>query len=97
MLLLVAYHIQKKQPALLTNIKNKSPNYWRFVGDFTRSGHKKEWSRFQTEQLSHLGTIPVLPVAGDSEGLKMLSILILKLIFQYRNIGYNRVRLLVFL
>lgn len=84
---------EETTPALLTNIKNKSPNCVAFVGDFTRSGHKKEWARFQTNQLSHLGSIPVLPIAGDLEGLKDSKYLNFKTNFPDlgTNIGYNRV------
>ncbi len=84
---------EETTPALLTNIKNKSPSCVAFVGDFTRSGHKKEWSRFQAEQLSHLGNIPVLPVAGDLEALKDSKYLNFKANFPNfgTDIGYNRV------
>ena len=80
-------------PSILTNIKNKSPNCVAFVGDMTRSGHKREWVKFQKEQLSLLGDIPIIPVAGDSEGAKDPKYLNLKATFPDfgTDIGYNRV------
>ena len=87
------YYSKEATPALLTNIKNKSPSCVAFVGDFTRTGHKKEWARFQSEQLSLLGSIPVLPIAGDSEGQKDSKYMNFKSNFPDfgTDIGYNRV------
>ena len=52
---------------ILENIVGKKPDCISFVGDMVRSGNKREWKKFQSEQLQKTAGIPILPVVGNLE------------------------------
>ena len=78
---------------LLTNVAKNSPDCVVFVGDMVKNGSKKEWKRFEKDQLSLIPKQPVQPVIGDYEALKDPKYLNTEDIFPDlgTDIGYNRV------
>jgi hypothetical protein len=78
---------------LLSNIVEKDPDCVSFVGDMVRSGSKKEWKKFQSEQLGSISNIPVMPVVGDTEAIRDGKYSNFNTTFPNvgDNIGYNRV------
>ena len=56
--------------SLLKNVGKSSPDCVVFVGDMVKSGSKKDWKRFEKDQLALIPELPVQPVIGEYEALK---------------------------
>ena len=56
--------------SLLKNVAKASPDCVVFVGDMVKSGSKKDWKRFEKDQLSLIPKQSVQPVIGEYESLK---------------------------
>ena len=78
---------------ILRNIKKESVDCVVFAGDMVKNGSKKEWKKFQKQQLTLIDGIPVQPVIGDYESIKDDKYLNTELVFpdMGTDIGYNRV------
>ena len=78
---------------LLGNIAKNESDCVVFVGDMVKNGSKKEWKRFEKQQLSLIPNQKVQPVIGDYEAIKDPKYLNTESLFPDlgTDIGYNRV------
>ena len=78
---------------ILKDIKSTKPECVVFLGDVVKNGSVKEWKKFEKDQRSLLGDIPVQPVIGDHEAIKDSKYNNTRNVFPNMgtDIGYNRV------
>ena len=79
--------------SLLKNVAKASPDCVVFVGDMVKSGSKKDWKRFEKDQLSLIPKQSVLPIIGEYEAIKDPKYVNTEILFpdMGTDIGYNRV------
>ena len=79
--------------SLLKDIAKESPDCVVFVGDMVKNGSKKEWKKFEKNQLALIPEVSVQPVIGNNEAIKDPKYLNTEILFpdMGTDIGYNRV------
>ena len=84
---------KKVTETLLKNVAKASPDCVVFVGDMVKSGSKKDWKRFEKDQLSLIPKPSVQPVIGEYEAIKDPKYVNTEILFpdMGTDIGYNRV------